>query len=578
MFLASVVAAVVSTLLVLVRPPALRPRPPEPRPVAALLALLPLSSGPLAVVTAGGTTRSVVAAALALVLADVAWVRLTASWSWRGHAAWVATTTLTFAYLAYMLTASLAPDRGLAATLAGLVLWVVEVLVFTLGFAILWEVLDVSARTQWRRRLPEGRVGEPAGFPFVSVHVPAHNEPPEMVLDTVRSLVEMDYPAYEVVLIDNNTTDPALWHPLRDWCEAHAGPVPVRFVHLENWPGFKSGALNYALEHATDERAEVIGVVDADYVVDRDYLQKCAPLFADRPRLAFVQTPQNYREWTHSPYLRRLFYSYEYFFRVSQVSRNELDGAIFGGTMGLVRRTALEEVGRWDEWCITEDAELSLKLLRAGWSGQHVERPFGQGVMPLTFEALKRQRFRWAFGGVQILKAHWRSLLPWDRSPDNHLTLAQRWSYLSGGLQWFSDLLALAFAGFLLVGAGSLLLGSDVVIRRFAGVLLVLPPLLLGLVVLRAVAVLRLRTGASLLDGVGALWLWLALGWTVTLACVRGLLQPEGVFLRTPKTREQPSLPDAVRANKVETAAGVVLLAVGIAVLLRGVPSPRSRS
>ena len=50
-------------------------------------------------------------------------------------------------------------------------------------------------------------------------------------------------------------------------------------------------------------------------------------------------------------------------------SRPARDGAIFAGTLGLIRRVALEQLGGWDEWCITEDAELSLRLLRAGWTG-----------------------------------------------------------------------------------------------------------------------------------------------------------------------------------------------------------------
>jgi hypothetical protein len=72
--------------------------------------------------------------------------------------------------------------------------------------------------------------------------------------------------------------------------------------------------------------------------------------------------------------------------------------------MGLIRQSALEDVGGWAEWCITEDAELSLRLLRNGWSGLHVDRSFGAGVMLLTFEALKGQRFRWCLGGIQILR------------------------------------------------------------------------------------------------------------------------------------------------------------------------------
>ena len=98
-------------------------------------------------------------------------------------------------------------------------------------------------------------------------------------------------------------------------------------------------------------------------------------------------------------------------------SRNEHDGAIFAGTMGLIRRVALEQLGGWDEWCITEDAELSLRLLRAGWHGLHVDQSWGYGIMPLTFEALKGQRYRWCFGGIQILRMHWRSLMPGRGEP-----------------------------------------------------------------------------------------------------------------------------------------------------------------
>ena len=131
-----------------------------------------------------------------------------------------------------------------------------------------------------------------------------------------------------------------------------------------------------------------------------------------------MQAPQDYRDWQHARYYRRLYYSYKYFFAVSQPSRNERDGAIFAGTVGLIRRVALDELGGWDEWCITEDAEVSLRLLRAGWSGMHVDESGGRGIMPLTFEALKAQRYRWCFGGIQLLRMHWKSLLPGDRDEE----------------------------------------------------------------------------------------------------------------------------------------------------------------
>src|SRR5947199_5846232 len=162
-----------------------------------------------------------------------------------------------------------------------------------------------------------------------------------------------------------------------------------------------SDALNYSLHELSDPRAVLIGVVDSDYQLEPGFLRRCAPLFAD-PGIGFIQAPQDYRDWQHAPYYRRLYYSYKYFFVISQPSRNERNGAIFAGTMGLIRRRALEAVGGWDEWCITEDAELYLRPLAAGWSGLPDDDSFGRGGMPLTVEALKGQRFGWCFGGIQI--------------------------------------------------------------------------------------------------------------------------------------------------------------------------------
>ena len=340
-------------------------------------------------------------------------------------------------------------------------------------------------------------------LPFVSLHVPAHNEPPAMVIETLSRLLAMDYPAerFEIIMIDDNTTDAALWRPVADFADLHPGRI--HFHHLADWPGFKSGALNFALT-VTDPQADLMGVIDADYLARPDCLRRCAPLFVAETDLGFVQTPQDYRDWEQAAYSRRLYYSYSYFFAVSQVSRNERNGAIFGGTMRLIRRTALADVGGWNEWCITEDAELSLRLLRAGWSGRHIEESFGHGVMPLTFEALKRQRFRWCFGGIQVLRMHWRSLLPWDRSPDNKLTRAQRWAYLSGGLQWYGDPLGLAFSAFLVIAIGDLGLGGGIVFRRLSGFLLAAIPALLLINMVRAVALLRRSTKARWVDAVGA--------------------------------------------------------------------------
>src|SRR5262245_57721264 len=180
--------------------------------------------------------------------------------------------------------------------------------------------------------------------------------------------------------------------------------------------------------------------------------------------------------------------------------------------MGLIRRRALEEVGGWDEWCLTDDAELSLRLLRDGWSGLHVDKSFGVGVMPLTFEAMKGQRFRWCFGGIQILRRHWRLMLPGRRRRGNQTDSGQRWAYLSGALQWYGDLLGLVFFLFLLVGAANVAFGSGLLFRKLTGFLVAAVPALVVLGLVRAVALLRRGTGASWKDAVGAFMIWQSTG------------------------------------------------------------------
>lgn len=506
--------------------------------------------------------------ALLLGASVVAWLPLGRSWSPWGLLAWAMSVDVGLVYLAYILLWSVSGSLGVWATTASLLLWVLELFVFLIGVGYVWELIDVVARRSWTASpeahgmgatAPDGTV---VRRPFVSLHVPAHNEPPEMVIETLEQLLLLDYDDYEVLVVDNNTTDPTLWRPLEDFCALHERLV---FIHLENWPGFKSGALNYALTR-TDPRAEIIGIVDADYHVDPDFLAHCAPLFNDTS-VSFVQTPQDYRDWKVSAYFRRLYYSYGYFFDVSQRSRNERNGAIFGGTMGLIRRAQLEELGGWDEWCITEDAELSLRLLRAGGRGLHIDRAYGRGVMPLTFETLKGQRFRWCFGGIQILRLHWRSLLPGRRTTENQLTPAQRWAYFVGGLQWFGDLAALVFTGFLLLGAIDAVAGNGLVVRRLSGLLLVSLVTLVVVGAARSVALVKRSSTATWGEAAGAFGIWLGLGLTVARACWLGLVSREGTFLRTPKVKGDPTALDALRGNKVETFLALLCVAVAAVAL-----------
>lgn len=149
--------------------------------------------------------------------------------------------------------------------------------------------------------------------------------------------------------------------------------------------------------------------------------------------------------------------------------------------------------------------------------------------------------------------------MPWDRSPENRLSVAQRLDYLIGGLQWLNDLILLCFSVVLLFVSGLLLAGDTVAIRPLIGPTVILPAVLLASGLTRAIWALRQRTQVTYQRALLAFVNWLSLSWTVALACIQGLLRREGVFLRTPKDSGRHSLADALRAARAETALCLLL-------------------
>ncbi len=501
-------------------------------------------------------------------VAAVLVVSLLEDWNAFGHACLATTLTLSGTFLVYLVTVVAGTRPGPLTLVLSLILMLLQFFALVLLCAGSYEILDVLCRIRWRR-IAEPRPLE-GDAPRVSLHVPAYNEPPDMVIETLDALARLDYPNYEVVVVDDNTTDESLWRPV----EAHCAKLGFKFFHLENWPGFKSGALNFALTR-TDPATEIVGVVDSDYVVEPDYLARCVGFFRDES-VAFVQTPQDYRDIAEGDrYAQACYDAYLYFFRISMASRNEHNGIIFAGTMGLIRRPVLEQLGGWDEWCITEDAEISLRMLDRGHRGVFVEQSFGRGLMPLNFEGLKKQRFRWAFGGMQILRRHWRALMPWARwrDPSHRLTFAQQWDYLLGGLQWLNDPVTFAFTMILLVGSASLVFARSLFLQPLAPAVLIVPFLFVFIGVTRFLWALRVRLRCGMRRAVRAFAILLGLTWVVTLACTLGLVSREGVFLRTPKKHGPIDRWHPLRIVTQESALFLMCLAAVAGLLATQAPS-----
>jgi exo-beta-1,3-glucanase (GH17 family)/cellulose synthase/poly-beta-1,6-N-acetylglucosamine synthase-like glycosyltransferase len=416
-----------------------------------------------------------------------------------------------------------------------------------------FEFTEVLWRRRWLREfgLLDPKPGDPQ--PFVSIHLACCNEPPEMVILTLDSLAALDYENFEVLVIDNNTKRDEVWQPVEEHCKKLG--ARFRFFHLNPWPGFKAGALNFGLKQ-TDARADVIAAIDADYVVRADWLKALTGYFAD-PKVAVVQCPQAHRDWEHNAFRRMTNWEYDGFFRIGMHHRNERNAIIQHGTMTMVRRGALEATGEWSEWTICEDAELGLRLMHAGYDTIYVDEVMGRGLTPADFTAYKSQRYRWAFGAMQILKARWHWMT--ERGP---LTAGQRFHFLTGWFSWFADALHLAFTMLALIWTAGMIglpeyfnLPLDLFIYP-----------ILGFFVFKAafgIILYRVRVPCSWRDTLAASIASMGLSHAIARGIYLGLWKKHGEFVRTAKGRRMSKRPNPFSAVTEELLM-FIAIALGI--------------
>jgi exo-beta-1,3-glucanase (GH17 family)/cellulose synthase/poly-beta-1,6-N-acetylglucosamine synthase-like glycosyltransferase len=438
-------------------------------------------------------------------------------------------------------------------------------LVLLASTVILTEGIELAS-SLWRVERRRMLTAIPEHAPRVSVHVPCYNEPPEMVIATLNALARLDYDNFEVIVFDNNTTDPAVWQPVDAHC-ARLGER-FRFFHVEGLKGFKAGALNEALR-LTDPAATYVAVIDSDYQVRPYWLRRVLPYFA-APDIALVQGPQDYRDLHESVFKAMAYEEYRGFFHIGMVERNEHNAIIQHGTMTVVRKDALEEVGGWAEWCITEDTELGLKLFEAGYSAAYIPESMGTGLIPDTLDAFMSQRYRWVYGAMQILKRH-TSAIFFGRTK---LSWAQRYQFLCGWLPWISDGLGMIVTFMALIW--TLLMFVEP--RYFDVPMPALSAAALALFFAKTVKTFLLypqKVRSGLRGAVMASVAGLALTHAVGKAVLSGLVSSGKPFLRTPKCEDPALFSQALRSVWQETTLlGLCGLAVLSMVLTNGLEDP----
>ncbi|WP_291842070.1 glycosyltransferase [Bradyrhizobium sp.] len=368
-------------------------------------------------------------------------------------------------------------------------------------------------------------IGDAVAFPKVSIHIPAYFEPVDMLKQTLDAVSRLDYPNFECVVIINNTPDPAFWQPIQDHCRALG--ERFKFINAEKVQGFKAGALRIAMERTAAD-AEIIGIIDADYVVQPDWLKDLVPVFAD-PRVGLVQAPQEHRDGDRSLMHYIMNGEYAGFFDIGMVQRNEYNAIIVHGTMCLIRRSAMDMAGGWAGDTICEDTDLGLAIIEHGWLTHYTNHRYGHGLLPDTYEAFKKQRHRWAYGGFQIVKKHWRRFLPGA----SRLTRDQRREFSLGWLNWLgAESLGVLVAILNLIWV-PIVAFADIAVPDKILTLPIIASFIVSLV--HFVALYRLRVKINAGQMLGAMIAAMSVQWTVSRAVAQGLITEHLPFARTSK-------------------------------------------
>ena len=271
----------------------------------------------------------------------------------------------------------------------------ITVLIINTGIVIFLSVLQIIIALFPRF---EPRRKSNIGCPLVSILVPAYNEPPALLMQTLDALSVLDYEHFEVLVIDNNTKDKNIWKPVEAFTKMLG--KKFRFFHVDRLSGFKAGALNYALKHV-NPKSKYVAVVDADYVVQPHFLKEALSYFASE-NIALVQFPQQYRNCNGEN--RPINDEYRHFFKIYMNMANHLDCVPSTGTVSIYMLRVLREIEGFREEALTEDADVGLRIYGAGYRGVYVDRTIGYGLMPYDIEAYRKQKWRWAFGNAQSIK------------------------------------------------------------------------------------------------------------------------------------------------------------------------------
>ncbi len=485
-------------------------------------------------------------------------------WSFGGIMLYTALVAIVLGYILYSFTITL-PQVPSQYKLLSIVLFVTELSSLTMVVLYSFYTIDYWTNMGWKRHSRNMRFSENY-LPKVAFHVPCYNEPSEVVIDTLKSIKRTDYPKdrYDIMVLDDSTKKECS-EPIKKFCKKN----DIDYITRPGREGFKAGALNYGLKKTSDD-VDLIAVIDADYQIESNYPRDVVGYFIN-DELGFIQTPQDYRNKYENYLTEQYYYADSYFYRVVMPSRNEGNAIIFAGTMGIVRKEILEDVGGWGEDFICEDAELSVRILHKDYESLYINETYGRGLVPGDYESYKKQLYRWSFGGVKILKSHF-----WKFIFSKKLSLRQKFDFLVGGVHWFDGIWILIISAIIAWLAVGEIFNLPFVTHHQREIWLIglVPIFLLMDGISRLYITLKDSMGLTMVETMRVMGTWFAIKFNNTFAAIKSFLGFNLAFIRTEKTHlSRPSKMEALKRsvsiNKFESTCFAILVALAVAVVVK---------
>jgi len=243
---------------------------------------------------------------------------------------------------------------------------------------------------------------EPTALPPITILVPAYNEG-AVIQGSIRSLLQLDYPRYEILVIDDGSKDDTTVKA-SVYAGEH-GRATVRVITKPN--GGKARALNTGIAQAT---SEFILCMDGDSALHPQTLRRAIRHFQDPAIGAVAGSVKVVNRTNLLSSLQALEYieglnmvrAAQGFFRLVN---------IIPGPIGIFRKGALEKVGCYDHDTFAEDCDLTLKLLLEGWQVNYEPGAIAYTEAPEKMLDLLKQRYRWTRGILQAIAKHKRRLV-----------------------------------------------------------------------------------------------------------------------------------------------------------------------